>query len=98
MARNTTTASHRAESPDRALLCASVASWRALAGTVVAVMLIAPLLVLGALVLIEAALSSSKSQRVRRSLPEPAPAGWRLSAPHLMNFRPHEASPVLRHA
>jgi hypothetical protein len=98
MARTLTTTSYRAESVDRALLRASAQSWRALAITAAALMLLAPLLVIGVLVLVEAALTGPKSLRVDRSVPGPGPTGWRTGTPHLMSFRAHGRSLRLQRA
>jgi hypothetical protein len=98
MARSTTTASHRTESVDHALWRAAAQSWHALGLTAVASILIAPVLVVGVLTILEAALSGSNTQSTVRPAPEQAPAGWGLTAPRLLNYRPHAGAFSLRHA
>jgi hypothetical protein len=86
MARDTTTASHQTESADRALWRAAAASWQALAITVVALMFAAPALVVGVLIVVEAAISSSKPQVADRARSMAASPAQRVNGPHLLKF------------
>ena len=98
MARNTTLASHRTCSVDRALWRAAAQSWHALGLTALVLICIAPALVVGVLLIVEAALSGSRTQSAHRHGLEPAPAGWCANAPHLKSFRPHDHGLNLRSA
>ena len=73
--------SYRTESVDRSRLCAGARTWHALAITALAWMCVAPALVIGVLLVIEAAISNSMPQKALRSRLEPGPASLRASVP-----------------
>jgi hypothetical protein len=88
MARSTTTISHQTYSADRAPWRASASSWRALAIAAVTLMLVMPALVVGVLLIVEAAISSAGPHLANRSRFAPGSAGWRADAPQRLSFRP----------
>jgi hypothetical protein len=77
---------YQTEPADRAHLCAPARTWHALALAAVALMGVAPALVVGALVLVEAVFLNSMPERAHRSRLEPGPAGLRASMPRQMQL------------
>jgi len=80
------TRSYRTEPADRAHWCAGACTWHALALAAVALMGVAPALVIGALVLVEAVFLNSTPERAHRSRLDPGPAGLRASMPRPMQL------------
>jgi hypothetical protein len=80
MARNNTRASQTG-SPDRARLRAGADSWHALAATAVALMGVAPALLIGALLLLEAVFTTSPRELAYRSPTPLQQPNWHPSMP-----------------
>jgi hypothetical protein len=64
---------HRTQA-DHARVCAAARTWHALAITAVALMVVAPALVVGVLLLVEAVLPQTKPETVAQSRVGPAPS------------------------
>jgi len=98
MARNDTRTS-QTRSLDRAHLRPGADSWHALAATAVALMCVAPALLIGALLLLEAVIANSPRELAQRSL-APEQPNWHPSTPlrfQLSNAcRSFELAPCLR--
>jgi hypothetical protein len=80
MARNNTRASQTG-SLDRARLRAGAETWHALAATAVALMCVAPALLIGALLMLEAVLTTSPRELAYRSPTPLQQPSWRPNAP-----------------
>jgi hypothetical protein len=80
MARNDTRNS-RTQPVDRAFLRAGADSWHALAATAVALMCVAPALLIGALLLLEAVLATSPRELAQRSPTPLQQPSWHPSVP-----------------
>jgi hypothetical protein len=72
--------SHRTD-PDHAHVCAAARTWHALAITALALMVVAPALVVGVLILVEAVLPQTKPETVAQSRVGPAPSARTSVAP-----------------
>ena len=69
--------------PDHAHVCAAARTWHELAITALALMCVAPALVVGVLVLVEAVIPHAKHELVARPRGAPAPASLHTSGPPL---------------
>jgi hypothetical protein len=77
--------SHNSD-PDHAHLCAAARTWHALAVTALALICVAPVLVVGVLVLIEAVIPHAPRDVAARSGVAPVPPNLRTSGPPLLQF------------
>jgi hypothetical protein len=78
--------SYRPDPADRALVCPAARTWHALAITAVALLWVAPALVVGVLLLVEAAVPHAKPEMVGRSGGGPKPARLHASGPPLLQY------------
>jgi hypothetical protein len=78
--------SHNSNSVDRALLRAGADTWHALVATAVALICVAPAVLIGALLLIEAVFSNAQPKLVQRSFTQPEAPRWRSGATPQLQF------------
>jgi hypothetical protein len=84
MARNDVR-SHRSEPVDRPRWRAGADTWHALLGAVVVMGVVVPVLIIGALVLIESVLLRAQPRPAERAQVHPVPS-WRPNAPPRIQF------------